>query len=162
MDTREKILSREGLNGVLTEHRRSGRKIVFANGIFDLLHAGHVRYLQAARAEGDILVVGVNSDASTKKLKGDGRPILTERARAGLVAALSSVNYVVIFDELDVRTLLRELQPHIHAKGTDYTPETVPERDLAATLGIRVAIVGDPKNHSTRDLIARLRQRRDA
>src|SRR5580692_1656878 len=132
MDTREKIVSREGLHAILAEHRRSGRKIVFANGIFDLLHAGHVRYLQAARAEGDILVVGVNSDASTKKLKGDGRPILTERARAGLVAALSSVNYVVIFDELDVRTLLRELQPHIHAKGTDYTPETVPERDLAA------------------------------
>jgi rfaE bifunctional protein nucleotidyltransferase chain/domain len=162
MDTREKILSREGLNGILAEHRRSGRKIVFANGIFDLLHAGHVRYLQAARAEGDILVVGVNSDASTRKLKGEGRPILTERARAALVAALSAVNYVVIFDELDVRNLLHELQPHIHAKGTDYRPETVPERDLAATLGIRVAIVGDPKDHSTRDLIARLRQRRDA
>jgi rfaE bifunctional protein nucleotidyltransferase chain/domain len=161
MDTREKILSREGLNGILAEHRRSGRRIVFANGIFDLLHAGHIRYLQAARAEGDILVVGVNSDASTRKLKGEGRPILTERARVGLVAALSAVNYVVIFDELDVRNLLNELQPHIHAKGTDYTPETVPERDLAATLGIRVAIVGDPKDHSTRDLIARIRQQRD-
>jgi rfaE bifunctional protein nucleotidyltransferase chain/domain len=162
MDTREKILSREGLNGILAEHRRSGRKIVFANGIFDLLHAGHVRYLQAARAAGDILVVGVNSDASTRKLKGEGRPILTERARAALVAALGAVNYVVVFDELDVRTLLNEFQPHVHAKGTDYTAETVPERDLAATLGIRVAIVGDRKDHSTRDLIARLRQRRDA
>jgi rfaE bifunctional protein nucleotidyltransferase chain/domain len=120
-----------------------------------------VRYLQAARAEGDVLVVGVNSDASTKKLKGDGRPILTERARAGLVAALAPVNYVVVFDELDVRALLRELQPHVHAKGTDYTAASIPERDVAAMLGIRIAIVGDPKDHSTRELLARLRQRHD-
>jgi D-glycero-beta-D-manno-heptose 1-phosphate adenylyltransferase len=161
MDTREKILSREGLSGILSEHRRAGRKIVFANGVFDLLHAGHVRYLQAARAEGDILVVGVNSDASTKKLKGDGRPILTERARGALVAALVAVNYVVIFDDLDVRALLREFQPHVHAKGTDYTVASVPERDVAEAVGIRVAIVGDPKNHSTRDLLARLRQQPD-
>jgi rfaE bifunctional protein nucleotidyltransferase chain/domain len=161
MDTREKILSREGLGDVLAEHRRAGRQIVFANGIFDLLHAGHVRYLRSARAEGDILVVGVNSDASTKRLKGDGRPILTERARAALVAALAAVNYVVIFDEPDVRSLLRELQPHVHAKGTDYAPENVPERDVAALLGIRIAIVGDPKDHSTRELLSRLRQRRD-
>jgi rfaE bifunctional protein nucleotidyltransferase chain/domain len=161
MDTREKILSREGLSGILSEYRRTGRTIVFANGIFDLLHAGHVRYLRAARDEGDVLVVGVNSDASTRKLKGDGRPVLTERARAALVAALAAVNYVVIFDELDVRALLRELEPHVHAKGTDYTPETVTERDVAAALGIRVAIVGDPKDHSTRKLLARLRQRRD-
>jgi rfaE bifunctional protein nucleotidyltransferase chain/domain len=162
MDTREKIVSREGLSDILSEHRRAGRTIVFANGVFDLLHAGHVRYLQAARAEGDILVVGVNSDASTKRLKGDGRPILTERARASLVAALVAVNYVVIFDDPNVRPLLRELQPHVHAKGTDYTPESVPERDVAGALGIRVAIVGDPKGHSTRDLLARLRQRNDA
>lgn len=162
MDTREKIVSREGLGDILSEHRRAGRKIVFANGVFDLLHAGHVRYLQAARGEGDILVVGVNSDASTKRLKGDGRPILTERARASLVAALAAVNYVVIFDDLDVGSLLRELEPHVHAKGTDYTPESVPERDVAGALGIRVAIVGDPKDHSTRDLLARLRQRNDA
>lgn len=156
MDTREKILSRDGLREVVEEHRRTARKIVFANGIFDLLHAGHVRYLQAARAEGDVLVVGVNSDSSAKQLKGEGRPILTERARAALVAALASVDYVAIFDELNVEPLLRELQPDIHAKGTDYTTETVPERDLAALLGIRVAIVGDPKRHSTRDLLARL------
>jgi rfaE bifunctional protein nucleotidyltransferase chain/domain len=161
MDTREKILSREGLEGILSEHRRAGQKIVFANGVFDLLHAGHVRYLQAARAEGDILVVGVNSDASTKKLKGDGRPILTERGRAGLVAALAAVNYVVIFDELDVGALLRELQPHVHAKGTDYTVASVPEHDVAVMLGIRIAIVGDPKDHSTRELLARVRQRHD-
>jgi len=162
MDTREKILSRDGLHAVLDEHRRSGHQIVFANGVFDLLHAGHVRYLQAARAEGDLLVVGINSDASTRRLKGEGRPILTERARAALVAALAAVDYVVIFDEPDVNSLLRELQPDIHAKGADYTPETVPERELAALLGIRVAIVGDPKRHSTRELLARVRQRLDA
>jgi D-glycero-beta-D-manno-heptose 1-phosphate adenylyltransferase len=158
MDTREKIVSREGLHAILEEHRRAGRKIVFANGVFDLLHVGHVRYLEAARAEGDLLVVGINSDASTRKLKGDGRPILTERARAALVAALRIVDYVVIFDELDVNSLLRELQPDVHAKGTDYTADTVPERELSAMLGIRVAIVGDPKQHSTRDLLARLRR----
>jgi len=161
MDTREKILSRDGLHAVLDEHRRSGWKIVLANGVFDLLHAGHVRYLQAARAEGDLLVVGINSDASTRGLKGAGRPILTERARATLVAALAVVDYVVIFDESDVNSLLRELHPDIHAKGTDYTPETVPERELASVLGIRVAIVGDLKRHSTRDLLARIQQRND-
>jgi D-glycero-beta-D-manno-heptose 1-phosphate adenylyltransferase len=162
MDTREKILSRDGVHDVLDEHRRAGRKIVFANGVFDLLHVGHVRYLQAARDEGDVLVVGINSDASTRKLKGEGRPILNERARAVLVAALAAVNYVVIFDELDVKPLLREIQPDVHAKGTDYTVETVPERQLADLLGIRVAIVGDPKRHSTRDLLARLRREGDA
>lgn len=159
MDTREKILSREGLHGVLEEHHRSGRKIVFANGVFDLLHVGHVRYLQSARDEGDLLVVGVNSDASARKLKGPGRPILTERARASLVAAIAAVDFVVIFDEPDVNSLLREFQPDVHAKGTDYTVETVPERELAILLGIRVAIVGDPKHHSTRDLLVRVRQR---
>jgi D-glycero-beta-D-manno-heptose 1-phosphate adenylyltransferase len=162
MDTREKILSREGVHDVLDEHRRAGRKIVFANGVFDLLHVGHVRYLQAARDEGDVLVVGINSDASTRKLKGEGRPILNERARAVLVAALAAVNYVVVFDELDVKPLLREIQPDVHAKGTDYTVDTVPERDLADLLGIRVAIVGDPKRHSTRDLLTRLRRQGDA
>jgi rfaE bifunctional protein nucleotidyltransferase chain/domain len=158
MDTRQKILSREGVREVLEEHRRAGRRIVFANGIFDLLHVGHVRYLQAARAEGDVLVVGVNSDRSTRTLKGEGRPVLTEQARAALVAALAAVDYVILFDEPDVKPLLRALRPDVHAKGTDYTPESVPERDLAASLGIRVAIVGDPKQHSTRGLLGRLRR----
>jgi rfaE bifunctional protein nucleotidyltransferase chain/domain len=158
MDTREKIVSRQGLTAILEEHRRASRKIVFANGVFDLLHVGHVRYLEAARAEGDLLVVGINSDSSATELKGPGRPILTERARATLVAALKSVDYVVIFDEFNVNSLLKELQPDVHAKGTDYTADTVPERELAALLGIRIAIVGDPKQHSTRDLLARLRQ----
>src|SRR5580698_3294171 len=107
MDTREKIVSREGLHGIIEEHRQSGKKTVFANGVFDLLHVGHVRYLNAARAEGGLLIVGINSDASTRKLKGEGRPILVERARATLVAALAAVDYVTIFDELDVSPLLR-------------------------------------------------------
>src|ERR1700689_2666065 len=122
MDTREKIVSREGLRGILEEHRHSDcKKIVFANGVFDLLHVGHVRYLQAARAEGDLLVVGVNSDAGTRKRKGEGRPSLTERAGAMLVASLAAVACLVLFDELDVRPLLSELEPHVHFKGTDST-----------------------------------------
>jgi D-glycero-beta-D-manno-heptose 1-phosphate adenylyltransferase len=158
MDTRQKILSRAGLHDVLGEHRRAGRKIVLANGVFDLLHVGHVRYLQAARAEGDILVVGINSDSSTRGQKGAGRPIMTERARASVVGALAAVDYVVIFDEFDVNALLREIHPHVHAKGTDYTADTLPERELASLLGIRTAICGDPKDHSTRDILSRIRR----
>jgi D-glycero-beta-D-manno-heptose 1-phosphate adenylyltransferase len=162
MDTREKILSREGLCGILEEHRRRGRKIVLANGVFDLLHVGHVRYLQAAKAEGDVLVVGVNSDSSTRVRKGEGRPILTERARAAVVAALAVVDYVVIFDEIDVNGLIREMRPDVHAKGTDYSMDTVPERALAQLLGIRIAICGDPKDHSTHDILDRVRRQGDA
>jgi rfaE bifunctional protein nucleotidyltransferase chain/domain len=158
MNTRAKIVSRTSLREWLAEHRQRGQRIVLANGCFDLLHVGHVRYLEGARREGNVLIVAANSDASTQGLKGSGRPILPEQARAELVAALAAVDYVVIFDEPDVRALLRELRPDVHAKGTDYTAETVPERDEAARLGIRVAIVGDPKQHSTRDLIARIRQ----
>ena len=156
MDTREKILSRHGLHNVLEEHRHDDRKIVFANGVFDLLHVGHVRYLRASRAEGDVLVVGINSDSSTRAHKGEGRPIMTERGRAAMVAALAAVDYVVIFDDLDVNPLLREYRPDVHAKGTDYSAETVPERELANSLGIRIAICGDPKDHSTRDILARV------
>ncbi|HKV28872.1 MAG TPA: adenylyltransferase/cytidyltransferase family protein [Candidatus Acidoferrales bacterium] len=158
MNTRSKILSRTDLQTLLATQRQSARQIVLANGCFDILHAGHVRYLDDARREGDVLVVAINSDASVCELKGAGRPILPAHARAELVAALAAVDYVVIFDEPDVRALLRDLRPNVHAKGTDYTVDTVPEREEAARLGIRVAIVGDAKQHSTRDLVARIRQ----
>ncbi len=161
MDTREKILRREELRPRLVEKRQRGERIVLANGCFDVLHVGHIRYLEGARREGEVLVVGVNSDASVRCLKGAGRPILTEQARAELVAALASVDYVVVFSEPDVGVLLAELRPDVHAKGTDYTAETVPERAAAARLGIRVAIVGDPKLHSTQELLARVREGTD-
>jgi rfaE bifunctional protein nucleotidyltransferase chain/domain len=131
---------------------------VFANGCFDILHVGHVRYLEGARAQGDALVVGVNADSSVGSLKGPGRPVLDENARALLVAALRVVDYVLIFPEPNVESLLAELRPDVHAKGTDYTQQTVPERAVAERLGIRVAIVGDPKKHSTRELLATVRQ----
>ena len=130
---------------------------MLANGCFDVLHVGHARYLEGARREGDVLVVAINSDASVRPLKGEGRPILSEDARAQLVAGLGVVDYVTIFDEPDVVALLQALRPDVHAKGTDYTVDTVPERDVARRLCVRVAIVGDPKDHSTRDLLARLR-----
>ena len=136
--------------------RKAGRTVAFANGVFDLLHVGHVRYLQGARAEADRLVVAINSDRSTRGLKGDGRPILDEQARAELVAALACVDYVVIFDDPTVDRLLNLIRPDVHCKGTDYTPETVPERETVRAYGGRVAIVGDPKDHSTRELLATL------
>lgn len=156
-DSGAKILGRDELRARLAAHRQSGERIVLANGCFDVLHVGHARYLAGAKREGDVLVVAVNSDASEKQLKGEGRPILPEAARAELVAAFAAVDYVVIFSEPNVEELLTELRPAIHAKGTDYTVETVPERELAAKLGIRVAIVGDPKEHSTRELLARVK-----
>ncbi len=159
MDTREKILPLAELRRRTAEHRAHGERIVLANGIFDLLHVGHIRYLQAAKAEGDVLIAGVNSDASARALKGPSRPVLDERARAALVAAVAVVDYVVIFSEPTVEALLEALRPDVHAKGTDYSAETVPERETARRLGIRVAIVGDPKHHSTRELLARLRER---
>jgi D-glycero-beta-D-manno-heptose 1-phosphate adenylyltransferase len=158
MDTRGKILSLSALRQRLAECRKCAERIVLANGCFDLLHVGHIRYLEGARREGDVLVVGVNSDASERALKGGGRPILPQQARAELVAALKVVDYVLIFDEPDVAALLTALRPDVHAKGTDYTVRTVPERELAARLGVRVAIVGDPKRHSTRDLLTRVRE----
>lgn len=157
MNTRAKILSRTELVRLFEEHRRKGQRTVLANGCFDVLHVGHVRYLEGARREGDVLAVAINSDSSMRLLKGPGRPILPAQARAELVAALGIVDYVIIFPEPDVRPLLRELRPDVHAKGTDYTVETVPEREEAALLGIRIAIVGDPKQHSTHDLVARIR-----
>ncbi len=161
MDTRKKILDRATLRDRLRAEKQGGRAVVLANGCFDILHVGHVRYLEGARREGDVLMVGVNSDASVRKLKGVGRPILDENARAALVAALRCVDYVVIFGEDDVETLLRELRPDVHAKGTDYTAESVPERGVAAELGIRVAIAGDPKDHATRALFQKIRETTD-
>lgn len=158
MNARAKIVMRAYLARRIAEHKSEGKKIVLANGCFDVLHAGHVRYLKAAREQGDVLVVAINSDASARKLKGAGRPVMAAEDRAELVGALGAVDYVVIFDEPDVRALLRELRPDVHAKGTDYAAETVPERDEAARLEIRVAIVGDPKEHSTRGLIERVRR----
>jgi rfaE bifunctional protein nucleotidyltransferase chain/domain len=153
-----KIVSRERLRELLQQRRRAGAKLVLANGCFDTLHVGHVRYLEGARREGDILVVAVNSDSSVCHLKGPGRPILPGSARAELVAAIRAVDYVVLFSEPNVETLLEFLRPDVHAKGTDYAAETVPERATAARLGIRVAIVGDPKDHSTRDFLDSVRK----
>jgi rfaE bifunctional protein nucleotidyltransferase chain/domain len=153
-----KIVTRDGLQELLAEHRQRGQKIVLANGCFDTLHVGHTRYLEGARREGDILVVAVNSDSSVCALKGPGRPILPETARAALVGALRSVDYVLLFSEPNVEALLQDLRPDIHAKGTDYTAETVPERATSARLGIRVAIVGDPKDHSTHDFLDSVRK----
>lgn len=152
----EKILSRDALVAAVAADRRAGRTIALANGCFDLLHVGHVRYLQAAAAEADRLVVAVNDDAAAAK--GPGRPILTAAVRAELVAALRGVHYVTIFAEPTVTELLRALRPDVHCKGTDYTVETVPERDVVREYGGRIAIVGDPKDHSTRDLLARIRR----
>ena len=154
----EKIVTRENLVALLRGRKQHGQHIVLANGIFDTLHVGHARYLAGAKAEGDILVVAVNSDSSARLLKGPGRPILDERARALLVAAIRTVDYVVIFSELNVEKLLEEFRPDVHAKGTDYTADSVPERAVAARLGIRVAIVGDPKDHSTRSLLDAIRK----
>ncbi len=153
-----KIVTRESLRDKLVGHKQRGQRIVFANGCFDTLHVGHVRYLDGARLEGDILVVGVNADSSVCMLKGPGRPILDENARALLVAALRAVDYVILFSEPSVESLLETLRPDVHAKGTDYTADTVPERATAASLGIRVAIVGDPKDHSTRELLESVRK----
>jgi rfaE bifunctional protein nucleotidyltransferase chain/domain len=153
-----KIVGRDVLREKLSEHKRRGQRIVFANGCFDTLHVGHIRYLEGARSEGDLLVVGVNSDSSVCNLKGPGRPILDENARAQLVASLKSVDYVVLFPEPNVDSLLEVLRPDVHAKGTDYTQDTVPERAVAARLGIRVAIVGDHKSHSTRALLESIRK----
>jgi len=150
------IVTREELARRVADDRKAGLTIAFANGIFDLLHVGHVRYLQAAAAEADRLVVAVNEDV-TASAKGPGRPILAAADRAELVAALRGVDYVVLFSEPTVTPLLQLLEPDVHCKGTDYTAESVPERDTVRSYGGRIAIVGDPKDHSTRDLLARLR-----
>ena len=151
-----KILSPGELLGLRQRLRAEGKTLVFANGVFDLLHVGHVRYLQGAAQEANVLVVGINDDASVRALKGDGRPVLDAASRAELVAALRCVDYVVIFPELTVGPLLELLRPDVHCKGTDYTMDSVPEREIVKGYGGRTAIVGDPKDHSTRDLLARV------
>ena len=149
----EKILGRPEVRERVEQWRHAGERIILANGNFDLLHVGHVRYLRGAKELGGKLVVAVNSDESVRALKGDGRPVMPAEERAEIVAALADVDAVVIFSELDVRALIREIRPDIQAKGTDYTTDSVPERDAVAEYGGRVAIVGDSKNHSTSEII---------
>jgi len=152
------VRDRADLAVIVRRHQAAGECVVFANGCFDLLHVGHVRYLIGAKAQGDVLVVAINSDASVRRHKPDGlRPLMPEAERAEIVSALSAVDYVVIFDEPTVDSLLREIRPDVHAKGTDYTEDSVPERETVRAYGGRVAIVGDPKAHSTSALLARIR-----
>ena len=150
------VVSRAALLERVADARRSGRSVAFANGCFDLLHVGHVRYLESAAQEADVLVVAINDDASVRQLKGPGRPILPVDDRAELVAALRCVDAVVVFPELTVGPLLEALHPDVHCKGTDYTVDSVPERAIVEAYGGRTAIVGDPKDHSTRDLLERI------
>jgi len=153
-----KLATLEDTRAWAAGERAAGHTIALANGCFDLLHVGHVRYLTAARAEAGALVVGVNGDESVRRLKGAGRPLMPEQDRALLVAALRPVDRVVVFHEDDVARLLLALRPDVHCKGTDYTADTVPERDVVRSYGGRVAIVGDPKGHDTRALIERMRR----
>ena len=150
------VLDRVALVARVAEARKAGRTIALANGCFDLLHVGHIRYLEGAAREADVLIVAVNDDESVRALKGEGRPILHADDRAELVAALRCVDYVVIFSEPTVGPLLQALEPDVHCKGTDYTVDSVPEREIVKAYGGRTAIVGDPKDHSTRDLLARI------
>jgi rfaE bifunctional protein nucleotidyltransferase chain/domain len=150
------ILNREELVTRVNAERKNGSRIILANGCFDVLHVGHVRYLAGARELGDVLVVGVNSDDQVARLKGAGRPVLPAEERAELVAALESVTYVTVFDEPTVEQLLLALKPDVHAKGTDYTEDSVPERNVVRSYGGKVAIVGDPKDHSTSAILARM------
>ncbi len=152
------VLNRDETVTALARERDAGRSIVFANGAFDLLHVGHVRYLHGAAAQGDVLVVALNSDASVRGLKGPGRPILPLAERLALVAAMEGVDYVTWFDESNVSSLLLAIRPDVHAKGTDYTEDTVPEVETVRAYGGRVAITGDPKDHNTTDIIAAIRR----
>ncbi len=151
-----RILERNRLIARVAIARKGGARVVFANGCFDLLHVGHVRYLEAAKGLGDLLVVGVNSDEQVRRLKGEGRPFVPERERAEVIASLRAVDYVTVFHEPTVTELLLAVRPDIHAKGTDYTEETVPERDIVRAYGGRVCIVGDPKDHSSPDMVGRV------
>lgn len=149
-------LERNRLVARMAIERSKGKKIVLANGCFDLFHVGHIRYLQAAKELGDLLIVGINSDEQVRKLKGLNRPFMPENERAEIIDALACVDYVTVFSEPTVTELIRAVRPDFHAKGTDYTPETVPEKDIVAEYGGQVAIVGDPKNHSSTDLLNKI------
>jgi rfaE bifunctional protein nucleotidyltransferase chain/domain len=151
-----KLKNLEELLGIVAAARAGGRTVVFANGCFDLIHVGHIRYLQGARALGDILILALNGDRSVRMLKGEGRPLMPAEERAEIMAALECVDYVTIFEDLTVDGLLLALRPAVHAKGTDYTEETVPERETVLSYGGRVAIVGDPKEHSTRGYLQQI------
>ncbi len=151
------ILDHATLRDTVERLKRQGKSIVFTNGCFDILHVGHIRYLRGARALGDILVVAVNSDASTRALKGPGRPVTPQEERLEIIAALEMVDLVTLFDTRTVGPLLSLLKPHIHAKGTDYTVDSVPERAIVEGYGGRVAIVGDPKNHDSSSIIETIR-----
>lgn len=153
MGRASKLRSLEELEGIVSLAKSEGKRVVMANGCFDLLHVGHVRYLTAARRLGDILVVAINSDESTRALKGEGRPIVSAEERAEIVTALGCVNYCFVFEELTLDNSIRRLMPDVHAKGTDYTRENVPERSTVLDVGGRVEIVGDDKSHSTKDLV---------
>ncbi|MDR3763400.1 MAG: adenylyltransferase/cytidyltransferase family protein [Acidobacteriota bacterium] len=153
-----RIVARNAVGQLADEWRREGASITLANGCFDLIHVGHIRYLQGAKALGGRLLVAINSDASVRRLKGEGRPAMPEAERAEILAALACVDAVVVFDEPDVRALIRDIRPDVQAKGTDYTAESVPERDEIMALGGRVEIVGDPKDHSTTDMLRRIGQ----
>ncbi len=151
-----RILDRNRLIARVAIARKNGARVVLANGCFDILHVGHVRYLEGARALGDLLIVGINSDEQVRALKGEGRPLIPERERAELIASLRAVDIVTIFPEPNVEALIRAIRPDVHAKGTDYTEETVPERAVVLSYGGRVAIVGDPKDHSTTEMVKRV------
>ena len=155
----QKILSRESLRRQVADWRSAGQQIVLANGCFDLLHVGHIRYLRGAKALGGKLIVAINSDASVRQIKGEGRPLMPAEERAEILAALSDVDAVVVFEEPEVRALIGELRPDVQAKGTDYTPESVPERDEVQAYGGRVEIVGDPKEHSTSEMLSQMQER---
>ena len=156
----DKILTREQLKRRVEKWRRSGEKVTLANGCFDVLHVGHVRYLHAAKELGGKLIVAINSDDSVRSLKGNGRPHMPENERAEILAALADVDALVIFTEPDVRALIREIRPDVQAKGTDYTAESVPERDVMMEFGGRVEIVGDPKDHSASEILRQMEQKR--
>jgi rfaE bifunctional protein nucleotidyltransferase chain/domain len=148
-----RIVKRDELITIVETERQNGRKIVLANGCFDVLHVGHVRYLEAAKALGDLLIVGINSDEQARRLKGEGRPLLPQDQRAEIISSIEAVDLVTIFLEPTVEQLLLALKPDVHAKGTDYTEDSVPERDVVRSFGGRVAIVGDPKDHSSSEMI---------